>query len=195
MKLIKEYKDYDEYVTHQGSKARKINEWLETYHYGYIEQLYDRIKDYNFDWRKYGLCLGARTGAECIAFKNKELDFVGIDLNPVKRAYQVLIGDFHKIQFRENSFDVVFTNSFDHALKIDTMIKEIVRVLNNKGWLIFEANYGSKEGGNFAEYEVLEWEYIEELITLLKTYGFKLISDKEIVKPWKGKHVVMELIK
>jgi len=185
------YKNYEEYVKHQSSKANKIRSWLKTYDMEFFKQIVKRVKGN----KGKVLCLGARTGAEVLAFENKECEAVGIDLYPTKNSYKTIKGDFHNIPFKDNEFDIVFTNSLDHSLDLNKMISEIVRVLKNYGIFIFEAEYGVKEKGSFKEYEVTKWDYISELVNKLKEHGFIEGEEYKITMPCKGKHIEMRLIK
>lgn len=88
------------------------------------------------------LCLGARTGAEVIAFI--ELGFknsIGIDINPGVDNNYVIKGDFHSMEFNDNSFDIVYCNCIDHAWNLKKLSIEISRVLKKNGFLVLEIDH------------------------------------------------------
>ena len=67
-------------------------------------------------------------------------DAIGIDLVPCEPL--VIEGDFHDLSFSDGSFDFVFSNVFDHALYPDKFLKEISRVLSNRGTAILHLQTG-----------------------------------------------------
>ena len=75
---------------------------------------------------KNALCVCARTGQEVQALKDMGIDATGIDLVPCEPL--VIEGDMHNIPFEDNSFDFVFSNSFDHSFNPQKFIKEMERV-------------------------------------------------------------------
>ena len=78
------------------------------------------------------LCIGARMGQEVVAFKEVGVaDAVGIDLVPAPPL--VIQGDIHQHPFADNSFDVEFSNVFDHALFPQHFVSEIERTLKPSG--------------------------------------------------------------
>jgi len=187
----KNYKDYSEYVEHQKSKLDKEIGWISGWDKKYTNILKERLLD---DFAKYDiekgkvLCLGARLGGEVRAFIGLDCFAVGIDLNPGKDNKHVLYGDFHDIQFPSKSVDIVFTNSLDHSLDIDKFFDEIKRVLKLEGHLIIEMASGGKPG----PYEAINWENIDEIIEIIKGFGFKLIKRLDIDHPEKGEHCVFK---
>ena len=79
------------------------------------------------------LCLGARLGGEVRAFRALGALSVGIDLNPGSNNPLVLEGDFHHIQFADETSDVIFTNVIGHAFDLRLLGNEICRVLKPTG--------------------------------------------------------------
>lgn len=78
------------------------------------------------------LCVGARLGQEVAALKKVGVaDSVGMDLVPSPPL--VVKGDFHKQPFESDSFDLEFSNVFDHALYPDKFVAEIERTLKPGG--------------------------------------------------------------
>ena len=176
------FESYESYVEHQKSKVKWKN-------LGSQETWRDLLRGRALaDGVRPGasvLCLGARSGHEVRAFIDLGCFAVGVDLQPTPENRLVVYGDFHHLQYAEQSVDVVFTNSLDHALYLDGCIKEARRVLRRDGILIVEA--GDGQAGN---YEAAEWRSIDDLITTIEGLQFKLKSRARITAPWRGEHLV-----
>jgi ubiquinone/menaquinone biosynthesis C-methylase UbiE len=109
---------------------------------------------------------------------------VGIDLNPGYRNPYVLYGDFHKLAFPDASVDVVFTNSLDHALDTAQVAAEAHRVLRDAGILMVDAmDFGERET---SYWESAAWSDVNDLIAVLTSGGFTVISREAIMNPWRG---------
>lgn len=80
------------------------------------------------------LCIGARTGQEVQALRDRGKEAIGIDL--VSCEPLVIEGDFHNLEFKDCSFDFVFSNVFDHALYPDKFCFEIFRTLRFGGYAL-----------------------------------------------------------
>lgn len=83
------------------------------------------------------LCLGARSGKEVVSFRTAGYWAIGIDL--YTKNSHVIWGDFHYLPFKSRMFDVLFTNSLDHALDWKQLNKEMFRVLKSGGSAIIHA--------------------------------------------------------
>jgi len=137
------YDTYDDYISHQKSKAppnstlhkqlskggafwdRDILGWREIFN-----QYKELIKTFN-----NSLCLGARTGQEVFILKEMGLtDSIGIDLHPDPPL--VIEGDVHNLKFKDSCFDFVFSNIFDHVLYPEKFISEIERVTKRNGYCL-----------------------------------------------------------
>lgn len=174
----REYKDYEEYVTHQKSKLALIT-WLDKYDVDYRKALNERLIKLGMGFKgKNVLCLAARTGTEVKSFIDQGAFAVGIDLNPGEGNKHVVHGDFHNIQFPNDSADFVFSNSFDHSLEPEKMITEIRRILKPTGTLIMEIGRAGPSGS----YECLSWEKIDDVIKLFTSRGFTLLFKNEFNK-------------
>lgn len=100
------------------------------------------------------------------------------------------MGDFHNVQYADQSLDVVFTNSFDHVFYPEKILQEIQRVLKPQGRFISDFAAGNNTQGT---YESFSWSNIEDLITLVEKHGFKLIHQENIDYPFKnGSFVIFE---
>ena len=138
------------------------------------------------------LCLGARSGAEVLAFLDRGCFAVGIDLNPGAHSSSVLYGDFQKIQWPAASVDVVFTNSLDHAFDINVVLGEIIRVLSPSGIVIVEAVRGIAEGHPPGVYESFYWHTTDDLVSLLTSQGLNVLKRYPFDEPWNGEHIVLQ---
>lgn len=90
----------------------------------------------------YG-CYEGDAAAKYIALKAKRV--VGIDISPgaIERAkslygdHEFLVMDAHRMDFPDNSFDVVIGGAILHHLVFDDAIREVHRVLKPGGYAIF----------------------------------------------------------
>jgi SAM-dependent methyltransferase len=132
---LRQYKNYDEYIAHQKSKAdfgTSLRERLlqtgdlwESDCEGFREN-FKPYKDILKDC-KNAMCLGARTGMEVFVLREMGVeDAIGIDL--VETPPLVISGDVHDVKFEDKSFDFVFSNIFDHVLMPAKFISEIERI-------------------------------------------------------------------
>ena len=185
---FRSYRSYDEYLQHQKSKLPTLD--LSEYDRRFPQMLSERIR--NDGLLKPGmtvLCLAARIGSEVKAFLKFGCFAVGVDLNPGPDNKYVLYGDFHDIQFPANSADALFTNSLDHALEIEKVIREIRRVLKPDGILVIEAMKGGEEGISTEDYESFFWSEVDDLVQLFEQNSFALIKRSSIEFPWRGEHL------
>ena len=191
------YKSYDEYVSHQGAKldTMDLTDYDEKY-YKVLNERLAKLAEKNIIKRgSTVLCLAARIGTEVRSFLNYGCFAVGIDLNPGKKNKYVLHGDFHNIQFPDNSVDIIFSNSVDHALDLNRLADEIKRLLKPGGNVILEIGKGTKEGGKFGYYESSTWQKIDDCLESFIKSGFTVIERHGFDWPWPGEQVVLVLRK
>jgi SAM-dependent methyltransferase len=191
----KEYKTYQEYLDHQKSKLDKIKDGLRpTYDIQYRLELKNRLKEQSIVQPGMNvLCLAARIGTEVKSFFDLGCFAIGIDINPGVDNKYVVYGDFHAIQFSDHSVDVIFSNSLDHALDLNQLIKEIKRVLKPRGFLVLEIVRGTEEGYAIGDYEASAWEKIDDLLDLFLKSGFEIVKKVNFEYPWPGQHVSLRL--
>jgi len=187
------YKNYSDYVEHQKSKLREIKDnWLPEYDVKYRAALRERLRKHDIvKANNIVLCLAARIGTEVKAFLDIGCFAIGLDLSPGEKNKYVVYGDFHNIQFPTNSVDVVFTNSLDHALNFNKLIKEIKRVLKPSGTLLLETVKGLDEGGSSDYWNANVWKKTDELLSLFIKSGFKVMKKDKINYPWDGQHIYL----
>lgn len=181
----REFPTYEEYVFHQGGKARGNRDAL-------LAHMSRHVKSFEKTFRSAApdlkpgpvLCLGARTGAESIgAVKAGFKGSVGIDLHPVGPT--VIHADWHQIPFGVGSFANVYTNSLDHCLYLDRLASEVRRVLRKDGRFFLMAT--NRDGHTLAEWlakesnEALYWQTSDDLCEAVCAFGFS------VVKAWRKK--------
>jgi SAM-dependent methyltransferase len=120
------------------------------------------------------LCLGARTGEEVAALFDHGVLAVGIDLLPGDERY-VLRGDWHALEFPDETFEAVYCNAFDHAMDLEAVLKELDRVLAPGGVFLLDIAYGFDEGRAVGPFESLAWPAARALADEVATItGFRL---------------------
>jgi SAM-dependent methyltransferase len=183
------YRSYAEYLGHQAQKLGTLD--LTDYDRTYAITLGQRIADLDLKGRAV-LCLGARLGTEVRAFRERGAFAVGIDLNPGKRNEYVTYGDFHRVAYADDSANVVFTNSLDHAYDVDVVLSEVRRLLPPGGLFVVEAIRGDEEGVQPQFYESFFWSTIDDLVGKIERCGFRLDSRAIFDAPWVGEHLRFE---
>jgi SAM-dependent methyltransferase len=187
----RQYRDYRTYLEHQASKLGWVQDtWLPEYDVRYREALRERLRHLPVVLEGAGvLCLAARLGTEVKAFIDLGAFAVGIDLNPGKANRYVVVGDFHELQYADQSVDVVFTNSLDHAFDLDRIVTEVRRVLTPGGLFIAEAMKGEETGPSPAFYESYYWSSVEELWKRIGSVGFEEVTRTGFDYPYPGEQI------
>jgi len=193
----RQYNSYDEYVAHQVEKTAspRLRIRLKSRFEGKVKKFLARfsplkedglIKDGN-----RALCLGARMGEEVVALNELGLEAIGVDLVP--NPPLVVKGDFNDLDFDEESFDVIYTNSFDHAWAKDDFFESTHRVLKQGGIFVFDV-FPVEE--NFARCEVIFVEKADDVAKDLNDSGkFKLLKkDAKLPHLQRGRHREVQLV-
>jgi len=175
------YGSYDEYVTHQSSKLDRIHDRLTGRESEDLASFISRFKACApLQEARSVLCLGARLGTEVSALHALGHFAVGIDLNPGEANRYVLPGDFHAIQFPDQSLDAVYTNSLDHAFELEKVVAEVWRVLRPRGLFIVDVVSGFEEGMVPGSYEALHWASADALLNrICMIRGFTRTAHRE----------------
>lgn len=174
-----------EYEAHQSSKLALLD--LAAHHTTLRKTLADRLGDQRGN---RVLCLGARTGAECLAFIDRGADAIGIDLEPGPDNPLVKKGDFHNLQFSDRSMDVIYTNSLDHVRDLRIVLAEVRRVLKPDGLFMVEA--ASATQVKPGKYESFWWKTDEALIAAIESLGFRRLAVRAMTIPYPGNSIVFE---
>jgi SAM-dependent methyltransferase len=188
----RDFTSYAEYVYSQGGKARGRRDELLA-HLAKNTDAFERTFREAALHLKAGpvLCLGARTGAESIAFTRAGFPgSVGIDLHPVGPT--VIEADWHQLPFSAASFANCYSNSLDHCLYPDRLAAEVSRVLQPGGRFYVMAT--NREDHTEAEWrakpnnEALFWQTSRDLVVLICAFGFVPVREWRHRK-W-GHHVL-----
>lgn len=187
------YSDYQQYIDHQSDKLQHIeSDWLPEYERLYEMVLFERLHEIDLQFEgKSALCLGARLGAEVRVLLKLGCFAVGVDLNPGKSNDFVLHGDFHKLQFANESVDIVFSNALDHAFDLSLVIFEVNRVLKLNGFVLIELMNGSQEGKWKDFYDCFHWERIDDVLTLFDRAKFRVKDRRDFQMPWPGQQLIL----
>jgi len=189
------YTDYDDYLEHQRSKLSKID--LTNYDLKYRSALKERLSALNiFSRGDSVLCLGARIGTECKAFIDMGCFPIGIDLNPGEKNAYVVHGDFHNLQFADESIDYVFTNALDHVFDFEKVVSEVIRVLKPSGVLVAEIVAGTQDehGRKPGLYESFWWDRSAVVIEKINAHGFLIERKERFTYPWGGDQIIFRKI-
>lgn len=181
------YASYEDYLAHQRSKVAMRD--LSAYDREFQVTLRDRLGTLPIgDLQGLSvLCLAARLGTEVRAFHDHGSFAVGIDLEPGRDNRHVLRGDFHDIQWPDDSVSLVYTNSLDHALELETVVGEVHRILRPGGRALIEVTKGEEEGGaGFGRWEARRWERAREVADAFIQKGFNLEHESHFEEPWPG---------
>lgn len=183
------YQTYEAYTEHQKAKLKVRRRHQSDYDRKHAEALQKRISALP---KKAGgnnvLCLAARTGGECIAFINCGYFAIGIDLNPGDANRYVVVGDFHDLQYADNSVDIVFTNSLDHGFDLEKILSEVRRVLKDDG--LFIAELGNPDSVIPGEFASISWSSIDAIVAKMEALGFVAQHRSAFDYPWEGTQVV-----
>ena len=188
----KVYGTYAEYVEHQKAKLQSIKH-IDKKRERLISGLTERFKDIPQIRRgANALCLGARAGAEVEAFIGFGVFAIGIDLNPGPDNRFVVTGDFHHLQYADNSVDVIYTNSLDHAFDVEKILEEVRRVLKPSGVFIAELIGGSRDdlGRDPGYYASTWWDSVDQIVGRISATGFRVEKRVDFSLPFRGPHVV-----
>lgn len=181
------YENYNKYVEHQSSKIKHKKVKASASSFEYVKKFEEEFKSiFHFIPDGKIICLGARTGAEIQALRNIGFyDVMGIDLEPapMNENVNVVKGDFHNIQFKNNSFECAYINCIDHCLDLRKVFSEIFRILGNNGILILRCEKMNTSGS----LESCYWTSIHDIVDIVKETGFEDIQIEKSVTSDKRK--------
>ena len=137
MQMIRKYDKYQDYIKHQKEKSlntRRVYQWMNELWQPKIDMFLKHFKRNRKYLTRGGKALGvcARTGQEIVALYQLGMNAVGVDIVPYPPL--VILGDAHSLPFKEEVFDFVFSNSFDHSIYPVLFIGEMKRVLKPGGY-------------------------------------------------------------
>jgi len=181
MITYRNYPDDIQYRRHQGQKIQRntkllkqgsSREWIERF----VHEFGGLIR-FIPDKKASVLCMGARRGAEVVAFRQFHLDAIGIDINPGPQSLEtfgdpecagvVEKGDFHQTRFPDGHFGMVYCNCLDHCRSLVTVFREMERLLTPGGIVILRLANHPK-----GDYETCLWDDQGEVVSVLRLCGF-----------------------
>tara|TARA_B100001057_G_C22831831_1_gene943694 strand:+ start:784 stop:1431 length:648 start_codon:yes stop_codon:yes gene_type:complete len=139
LKVFNRHKTYEEYLKKQLEKTldpERIAKWKGTEWEVKVDgfkKLFDRSQEFIKD-KKKALCLGSRSGQEVFVLRELGLDAIGIDL--AEFLPYTIKGDIHDLFYKDEEFDLIFTNIIDHSLYLEKFISEMERVASKEGIII-----------------------------------------------------------
>ena len=173
--LYSSYEDYIKYQLEKTSDRWRQEKWLgEEWNLkiDIFTELFKTSEDIIRN-KKKAICLGSRTGQEVVALQNMGIqDTIGIDLHEFKPY--TIIGDIHNLDFPDCTFDLAFSNIFDHSLYPEKFAYETHRVLQKGGIFILHVQIDTKQD----EYTETYFESKDPIIELFK--DFKLLKEGNI---------------
>lgn len=176
---IHSYHTYEEYVAHQKEKTtdpKRIRQWQgpewNTKLQGF-RQIFARNASF-IDGAENAICLGSRTGQEVVALRELGINAIGVDLVPFEPY--TIEGDIHDLQFRDDQFDLVFSNIFDHALLPEKFVSEIERILSPSKHAILQIQIGSQID-EYSETAVYSPKRVEKLFNKSRIVESRFIEN------------------
>ena len=137
-----EYKDYSEYRAAQirANNAKLGKVWANN-------ETFEKIKKHHGDAESI-LCHGARNGKEITFFKEQypNAKIIGTDISSTANMFENMVEwDFHNVNEEWlNSFDIIYTNSFDHCFDPEKALSAWLGQLTENGKLYIELQLFNK---------------------------------------------------
>lgn len=140
---------YNQYLKDQITRAE--SKWGRKHDYDEIfkQQLNLTIDDVEgyIGYPKTICCMGCRTGTEVFEFKERypEAQVYGVDITDrietirSHLAVKITLQDFNNLPLAwADKFDLIYSNSLDHAYEPKDTLKEWHRVASHEGYLLLE---------------------------------------------------------
>lgn len=172
---VYEYESYDEYVKEQiEANHKKLHcTWASL---STMMAISRRVKD-----RTSIICHGSRRGTEIDYFKQAYPDahVIGTDISDTATQFDNQFEwDFHDVnEYWEGKFDLVYSNSFDHAYDPHKALDTWVGQLTRKGVLCIELMMGNDNRSSKMDPTEIS---SDELVDLLNDRGLKTIHKFDI---------------
>lgn len=189
MQIIRDYKNYQKYLSHQSEKSlnnKRIKKWLNEDWIPKVEMFTNHFKRNIKYLKKGGKALGvcARTGQEIEALNMLGMNAIGVDI--VAYPPLVIEADAHSLPFDDNTFDFVFSNSLDHSIYPSLFINEIKRVLKPNGYGLLHLQL-TKDVDAYAENILLDVKPVLELLD-----SCEIIENRNIVDICYNKEIIFK---
>lgn len=163
----------------------------------FYQQLAAFVDNFDLQHKK---CLEIGSGTGC--FQNIVEDYTGVDVAISLKKFYVkefyVIDNDKGYEFEDNSFDFIFSYAcFEHIPNIDIILKEVVRVLKNGGYILFRPAWNvrtwASKGYSVRSYS--ELNLIEKigkfLLPIRENYIFRAIQ----ILPVRLFYLIIYLIK
>lgn len=139
------YDNYGQYTRHQIEKTadpQRIARWLGPEWDVKVQGFSEIFQSYagQLQGKQNAICLGSRVGQEVKALRDMGLQAIGVDLVPF--APYTVQGDIHDLKYPDASFDLIFTNIFDHALYPEVFCREMRRLCRPQGLILLRLQLG-----------------------------------------------------
>lgn len=157
---IYEYKNYSDYVEAQTeANKRKIKLVWSDQKVINKSKIYKPVAD-NI------LCHGVRNGSELEMFRNlyNSANIIGTEISETASKFpNVIQHDFQDVKKEWiGKFDIVYSNSFDHAIRPESTITAWSNQLKNNGVIIVELMIGNENRSKRSDpLEISQKEFIE----------------------------------
>ena len=167
MKYIK-HESYEEYRDSQikTNKAKLGMKWVLPEHMRDIKKYCDTN---NIEVKSI-LCHGTRNGAEISYFNNVfgDISIIGTDISDTATQFPNTIQwDFHEMKEEwKGQFEIVFTNSWDHAYDFEKALKGWMESLSANGRLFLDANEDTSKPWNKSDCCGCSTEELVELLNV-----------------------------
>lgn len=176
---LNRHKSYEDYIAKQVAKTtdpERIKKWKTVEWDAKVQGFLDVFSRLDIALEQSrALCLGSRTGQEVHALQSLGADAIGIDLVAFPPYTQE--GDVHNLQFEDETFDLVFSNIFDHVLFPEKFCTEAQRVLAPGGLLVLRIQLGYR-GDDFSETFVNSENPVLQLFSNLKLKSLEKLESQ-----------------
>ena len=175
-------KEYNSYVNFQKKKtadSARRRKWLN-------DEWDQKVTGFRFIFGKYAhlfrkceksLCCGARTGQEVEALRLLGVPVVsGIDLVPC--LPYVVEGDIHNLKYEDCTFDLIYTNIYDHSLYPKKFCSEMLRTLKPGGYLLMNFQV-TTEGDEYSVTKISDYDQLRKSPIALEVLPY--LPDTEVM--------------
>jgi len=183
---------YEEYIEHQiiTNKAKINNVWVVPSNMSDIKKY---CEQYNINVNNI-LCHGTRNGAELLYFQSNfpNAGVLGTDISDTATQFKNTVQwDFHNVNEEWiDQFDIVYTNSWDHAYDFEKALQAWMGQLTDTGRLFLDWNDDTIKPSNKADCFGCSKEELIEIIS--KSF---VVEDNFPIENKYGKKAYMIVIK
>jgi len=164
----------------------------------YAKEFAEFLKDNNF--QGFLVDLGCGNGRDVNIFQKEGFNVLGIDISEevIKKASETFpnckfeVQDIEKLNFNDNSVGAYLMINVIHYVNMEKALKEILRTLDDKGFLFIHFNLSITDDKGNIDYEQNE----DEIMNLISNFEIldKKIFERIDEKPKKHIHKILQLI-